>query len=128
VLSRLFAALLVKRGSMAFVASRKIVSCQPCGPSSPTPATSTYSSWTGYVDLDPHRRRGVGAFAHAEFAVPVIGVAKTAFRAATHALRTPHASRFVKATTAVASVSTIHALMMVTPCTGVSTSVATEMG
>jgi deoxyribonuclease V len=28
----------------------------------------------------------LGAFAHAEFAVPVIGVAKTAFRAATHAI------------------------------------------
>jgi deoxyribonuclease V len=40
----------------------------------------------GYVDLDPHGRHGLGAFAHAEFAVPVIGVAKTAFRAATHAI------------------------------------------
>ena len=39
----------------------------------------------GYVDLDPHGRAGLGAHVHAEFAVPVIGVAKTAFRAATHA-------------------------------------------
>ncbi|MFB9235546.1 endonuclease V [Plantactinospora siamensis] len=40
----------------------------------------------GYVDLDPHGRPGLGAHAHAEFAVPVIGVAKTAFRDATHAV------------------------------------------
>ncbi|MBT8227157.1 MAG: hypothetical protein HKP61_01595 [Dactylosporangium sp.] len=40
----------------------------------------------GYVHLDPHGRPGLGAHAHAEFAVPVIGVAKTAFRGATHAI------------------------------------------
>jgi deoxyribonuclease V len=40
----------------------------------------------GYVDLDPHGRPGLGAHAHNEFAVPVIGVAKTAFRSATHAV------------------------------------------
>jgi len=40
----------------------------------------------GYVDLDPHGRPGLGAHAHAEFAVPVVGVAKSAFRTATHAL------------------------------------------
>lgn len=40
----------------------------------------------GYVDLDPHGRRGLGAYAHAEFGVPVIGVAKTAFHTATHAI------------------------------------------
>lgn len=39
----------------------------------------------GYVDLDPHGRAGLGAHVHAEYAVPVIGVAKTAFRSATHA-------------------------------------------
>jgi deoxyribonuclease V len=39
----------------------------------------------GYVDLDPGGRRGLGAHVHAEFGVPVIGVAKTAFRTATHA-------------------------------------------
>jgi len=33
----------------------------------------------GYVHLDPHGRPGLGAHAHAEIAVPVIGVAKTAF-------------------------------------------------
>ena len=41
----------------------------------------------GYADLDPAGRAGLGAYAHAEFGVPVIGVAKTAFRAATHASR-----------------------------------------
>lgn len=40
----------------------------------------------GYVDLDPDGRPGLGAHVHAELAVPVIGVAKTAFRGATHAV------------------------------------------
>jgi deoxyribonuclease V len=40
----------------------------------------------GYVDLDPGGRPGLGAHAHAEFGVPVIGVAKTSFRTATHAV------------------------------------------
>ncbi len=39
----------------------------------------------GYADLDPRGRPGLGAHAHAQFRVPVIGVAKTAFRTATHA-------------------------------------------
>jgi deoxyribonuclease V len=40
----------------------------------------------GYVDLDPGGRPGLGGHVHAEFGVPVIGVAKTAFRTATHAV------------------------------------------
>jgi deoxyribonuclease V len=40
----------------------------------------------GYADLDPGGRPGLGAHAYAEFKVPVIGVAKTAFRTATHAV------------------------------------------
>jgi len=40
----------------------------------------------GYVDLDPEGRPGLGAHAHAEFDVPVVGVAKTAFRDAVHAV------------------------------------------
>ncbi len=40
----------------------------------------------GYVDLDPSGRPGLGAHVHREFGVPVIGVAKTAFRTATHAV------------------------------------------
>jgi deoxyribonuclease V len=39
----------------------------------------------GYVDLDPGGRPGLGARVHAEFGVPVIGVAKTFFRGASHA-------------------------------------------
>jgi len=39
----------------------------------------------GYVDLDPDGRPGLGAHVQAEFGVPVIGVAKTAFWTATHA-------------------------------------------
>jgi deoxyribonuclease V len=40
----------------------------------------------GYVDLDPSGRPGLGAHAHSEFGVPVIGVAKTPFASATHAV------------------------------------------
>jgi deoxyribonuclease V len=40
----------------------------------------------GYADLDPAGRPGLGAHAHAEFGIPVVGVAKSAFRTATHAI------------------------------------------
>ena len=40
----------------------------------------------GYADLDPDGRPGLGARAHAEFGIPVIGVAKSRFRTATHAV------------------------------------------
>ena len=40
----------------------------------------------GYVDLDPGGRPGLGAHVHAAFGVPVIGVAKSAFATATHAI------------------------------------------
>jgi deoxyinosine 3'endonuclease (endonuclease V) len=43
----------------------------------------------GYVDLDPCGGPGLGAQAHAAFGVPVIGVAKTRFRTASHAVD-PH--------------------------------------
>jgi deoxyribonuclease V len=40
----------------------------------------------GYADLDPQGRPGLGAHLHAELGIPVIGVAKSAFRTATHAI------------------------------------------
>jgi deoxyribonuclease V len=40
----------------------------------------------GYVDLDPAGRPGLGAHLHEEFGIPVIGVAKTRFASATHAV------------------------------------------
>jgi deoxyribonuclease V len=40
----------------------------------------------GYTDLDSGGRPGLGAHAHAEFGVPVIGVAKSALPTATHAV------------------------------------------
>lgn len=40
----------------------------------------------GYVQLDPDGRPGLGAHVHTELEIPVIGVAKTPFRAATHAI------------------------------------------
>ena len=39
----------------------------------------------GYVDLAPDRP-GLGAHCHAEFGVPVVGIAKTSFHGATHAI------------------------------------------
>jgi deoxyribonuclease V len=41
----------------------------------------------GYADLDPGGRPGLEAHAHAAFGVPVIGVAKTRFRTASHAVQ-----------------------------------------
>lgn len=40
----------------------------------------------GYVHLDAAGRKGLGAHAHEEFGIPVIGVAKTFFHSATHAI------------------------------------------
>jgi deoxyribonuclease V len=40
----------------------------------------------GYADLDPGGRPGLGAQTHAEFGIPVIGVVKSRFRTATHAV------------------------------------------
>jgi len=40
----------------------------------------------GYADLDPGGQPGLGARAHAEFGIAVIGVAKSGFRTATHAV------------------------------------------
>lgn len=41
----------------------------------------------GYATLDPQGRFGLGAHAAETFGLPVIGVAKTPFRPATHAIR-----------------------------------------
>jgi deoxyribonuclease V len=40
----------------------------------------------GYVDLDPAGRPGLGAHVYADLGRPVVGVAKTFFRTATHAV------------------------------------------
>jgi deoxyribonuclease V len=40
----------------------------------------------GYADLDPDGRPGLGAHVHAEFGVPVVGMAESRFRTATHAV------------------------------------------
>jgi deoxyribonuclease V len=40
----------------------------------------------GYVTLDPHGRPGLGEHVRAALGIPVIGVAKTSFQAATHAV------------------------------------------
>jgi deoxyribonuclease V len=40
----------------------------------------------GYVDLDPGGRPGLGAHLYQQINIPVIGIAKTLFRTATHAV------------------------------------------
>ena len=40
----------------------------------------------GYVDLDPYGSPGLGAHLHDKIRIPIIGVAKTRFRAAVHAI------------------------------------------
>ena len=40
----------------------------------------------GYCDLDPDGRPGLGSHVHRSLGIPVIGVAKTAFHTATHAI------------------------------------------
>ncbi len=40
----------------------------------------------GYCDLDPAGRPGLGSHVHEKLGIPVVGVAKTAFRTATHAV------------------------------------------
>jgi deoxyribonuclease V len=40
----------------------------------------------GYADLNPEGRPGLGAYAHGEFGIPVIGAAKSRFRTAIHAV------------------------------------------
>ena len=57
----------------------------------PRPAHITIYGWStswgdGYVDLDPAGRPGLGGHAHAQFGIPVIGVAKSRFAAAVHAV------------------------------------------
>ena len=60
----------------------------PCWNGSDTGADSRLGLLVvdGYADLDPGGRPGLGAHAHAEFGIPVIGVAKSRFRPATHAV------------------------------------------
>jgi deoxyribonuclease V len=40
----------------------------------------------GYADLDPAGQPGLGAYVHAEFGMPVIGIAKSPYRTASHAI------------------------------------------
>lgn len=47
----------------------------------------------GYATLDPEGRPGLGAHAAAEFGLPVIGIAKTKFRTAVHAVPVLHGTK-----------------------------------
>ena len=72
----------------------------------------------GYVDLDPDGRPGLGAHLHDETGIAVIGVAKTAFRSATHAavVRRGLATRPLYVT--AAGLSLDHAASLVTAMAG----------
>jgi deoxyribonuclease V len=72
----------------------------------------------GYVDLDPQGRPGLGAHLHADLNVAVIGVAKTAFRTAVHAVavRRGNARRPLYVTSAGIAVE--HAAALVTGMAG----------
>jgi deoxyribonuclease V len=67
----------------------------------------------GYVDLDPAGCPGLGAHLHADLGVAVVGVAKTAFRTATHAVevRRGTATRPLYVTAAGLPVATAAALV-----------------
>jgi deoxyribonuclease V len=58
--------------------------CEPCWAPSGHPLSLVIID--GYVDLDLQGRPGLGAHLHTDLNVPVIGVAKTAFRTASHAV------------------------------------------
>jgi hypothetical protein len=68
-------------------ASSSCGSCRRFVPCSPTCAGLGLLVIDGYADLDPAGRPGLGAHAHAAFGVPVIGVAKSRFRTASHAVQ-----------------------------------------
>ena len=72
----------------------------------------------GYATLDPDGRAGLGARAYDEFGVPTIGVAKTPFRTATHAVPVTRgtASRPLYVTTA--GTDTTQAALMVASMAG----------
>jgi deoxyribonuclease V len=67
----------------------------------------------GYVDLDPAGMPGLGAHVHAQYAVPVIGVAKSVFKPATHAAQVirGHSSRPLYVTAAGMSLRDATALV-----------------
>jgi deoxyribonuclease V len=72
----------------------------------------------GYVDLDPQGRPGLGAHLHAHLNVPVIGVAKTAFRTASHAVPVRRGDALRPLYVTSAGIPAEHAAALVTGMTG----------
>jgi deoxyribonuclease V len=72
----------------------------------------------GYVDLDPDGRPGLGAHVHAEFGVPVVGVAKTPFGTATHAARVLRGLSSRPLYVTAAGMTTADAVVLVTEMAG----------
>jgi deoxyribonuclease V len=72
----------------------------------------------GYVDLDPGGRAGLGAHLHAEVGIPVIGVAKTAFRTATHAAEVRRGGAHRPLYVTAAGIPLAEAVTLVTGMTG----------
>jgi deoxyribonuclease V len=72
----------------------------------------------GYVDLDPHGRVGLGAHLHAQIGTPVIGVAKSVFRTASHAIRVHRGTATRPLYITAAGVSVDHAAALVARMAG----------
>jgi deoxyribonuclease V len=72
----------------------------------------------GYVDLDPDGRPGLGAYVHEALGIPVVGVAKTAFRTATHAVRVLRGTSTRPLFVTAAGMSTVDAARLVRTLAG----------
>jgi deoxyribonuclease V len=72
----------------------------------------------GYVDLDARGRPGLGAHLHADLNVPVIGVAKTAFRTASHAVAVRRGNALRPLYVTSAGIAAEHAAALVTAMAG----------
>ncbi|WP_344174132.1 endonuclease V [Pilimelia columellifera] len=72
----------------------------------------------GYVDLDPQGRPGLGAHLHTYLNVAVIGVAKTAFRPATHAIAVHRGDAKRPLYVTSAGIPATHAATLVTDMAG----------
>jgi deoxyribonuclease V len=72
----------------------------------------------GYVDLDPEGRPGLGAHVHESLGIPVIGVAKTSFRTATHAVPVRRGTSTRPLYVTAAGMSTVDAARLVAAMAG----------
>jgi deoxyribonuclease V len=72
----------------------------------------------GYCDLDPLGRPGLGTHVHRELRIPVVGVAKTAFHTATHAVQVRRGSAAKPLYVTAAGLDVDEAVRLVTAMSG----------